>query len=264
MSRNALPYYKKYPRDFIEGTVGMSLELKGAYSLILDLIYLQSGKLPDDPRYISGLLGCTIRKWNTLRKQLIEMGKIYVNGELLSNYRADNELETQRKLQDKNAESGRTSNKNKDLPKTNVKLTRVNQNQNHIEKDIDKSISKKKRENPLLELVPAIGDDLARAVIDHRKKIRKPLTQYAAKLLANKFRKTEHPKDAAKMMIANGWQGFEVGWFQKQKSNGTGNGSYSTKAERSNEVANKYIEAERRQKDVKNRSNQLALGKLQS
>lgn len=43
---NGLPYYKAYPRDFIEGTVGMSFELKGAYRLVLDLIYLRSGNCP--------------------------------------------------------------------------------------------------------------------------------------------------------------------------------------------------------------------------
>ncbi len=132
------------------------------------------------------------------------------------------------------------------------------------EKDIDKSISKKKK--PIEELLEVLPEEIAQAVVDHRKSIRKPLTAYASKLLAGKFNKTGQPEAAAKMMIANGWQGFEVGWFQNQvrKSNGNGNGQYSTKAERSNEVANKYIEAERRQKDVKNRGNQLAISKLQS
>ncbi|MFK5283859.1 DUF1376 domain-containing protein, partial [Lacticaseibacillus paracasei] len=55
---NGLPYYKAYPRDFIEGTIGMPFELKGAYRLLLDLIYMQGGRLPDDAKYISGLLGC--------------------------------------------------------------------------------------------------------------------------------------------------------------------------------------------------------------
>ena len=72
---NGLPYYKAYPRDFIEGTIGMDFELKGAYRLVLDLIYMQGGQLADDARYISGLLGCTLKKWNSLRSKLIEMGK---------------------------------------------------------------------------------------------------------------------------------------------------------------------------------------------
>lgn len=112
---NGLPYYKAYPRDFIEGTVGMSFELKGAYRLVLDLIYMQGGNLPDDERYISGLLGCTIRKWKSLRSELVSRGKIQVNGEFLTNERAVSELETLRKLTEKQSENRSNPNKNKEI-----------------------------------------------------------------------------------------------------------------------------------------------------
>lgn len=119
--RNGLPYYKAYPRDFIEGTIGMAFEAKCAYRVILDLIYMQGGRLPDDPRYISGLLGCSIRKWKSIRKTLLDLDKVYVSGEFLANYRADNEIETLAKHQDKQAENRHRPNKNKDLetPKPN-------------------------------------------------------------------------------------------------------------------------------------------------
>lgn len=116
---NGLPYYKRYPRDFIEGSVGMSFELKGAYAILLDLIYMQGGELPDDPRYISGLLGVSVRKWNALRSDLIEVGKIQVIGKFLTNYRAVSELESLRKLQDKQAENRARPNKNNNLQSPN-------------------------------------------------------------------------------------------------------------------------------------------------
>lgn len=112
---NGLPYYKAYPRDFIEGTIGMSFELKGAYRLVIDLIYMQGGKLPDDARYISGLLGCSVRKWNSFRSALLEMGKIEAFDGVISNKRARKELESLRKLQEKQSENRAGSNKNKDL-----------------------------------------------------------------------------------------------------------------------------------------------------
>jgi uncharacterized protein YdaU (DUF1376 family) len=121
----SLPYYKRYPRDLVEGTIGMPLELKGAYSLVLDLIYMQDGRLPDDARYISGLLGCTIKRWNGLRNELLARGKIYITGEFLANYRADKERETLAKFQQNQAEKGRASNKNKDIPETAVRPARV-------------------------------------------------------------------------------------------------------------------------------------------
>lgn len=112
---NGLPYYKAYPRDFIEGTIGMPFEIKCAYRVVLDLIYMQGGSLPDDARYISGLLGCSIRKWKTIREFLINADKVQVSGDFLTNYRAEHELETLAKLQDKQRENRSRPNKNKGL-----------------------------------------------------------------------------------------------------------------------------------------------------
>lgn len=121
---NGLPYYKAYPRDFIEGTIGMPFETKGVYRLLLDLIYMQGGELPDDPRYISGLLGCSVRFWNKHRKALLDMGKIECENEIIFNLKARKQLESLRKLQEKNAESARKSHKNKGLGKASALLTR--------------------------------------------------------------------------------------------------------------------------------------------
>lgn len=118
---NGLPYYKRYPRDFIEGTIGLPFELKVTYSFVLDLIYMQGGNLPDDPRYIAGLLGVSVRKWNGLRLRLIEAGKLQVNGELLTNYRALSELKSLRKFQDNQREkASKPRNANK-LPDATAK-----------------------------------------------------------------------------------------------------------------------------------------------
>ena len=112
---NGLPYYKAYPRDFIEGTIGMPFEVKCAYRVVLDLIYMQGGNLPDDARYISGLLGCSIRKWKSIREALLDADKIQVSGEFLTNYRAEKELETLAKLQDQQRENRSRPNKNNNL-----------------------------------------------------------------------------------------------------------------------------------------------------
>lgn len=114
---NGLPYYKRYPRDFMEGAAGMSFEIKGAYAIILDLIYLHGGELPDDPRYIAGQLSLSVRKWNSIKNQLVESGKISVTGDFLTNYRSIIELESLRKYQDKQAENASGPRKNKDLEK---------------------------------------------------------------------------------------------------------------------------------------------------
>jgi type IV secretory pathway TrbL component len=53
---------------------------------------------------------------------------------------------------------------------------------------------------------------MAGEVIEHRNRLRKPLTPFAARLLANKFRLTPDPNAAATVMIEKGWQGFDPSW----------------------------------------------------
>lgn len=75
----SLPYYKRFPRDFLDGTVGFTLEQKGAYSLLIDIFFDQERSLPDDPRRIAAAIGCSVRKWNQLRAFLMSSGEIKVS-----------------------------------------------------------------------------------------------------------------------------------------------------------------------------------------
>ena len=214
---NGLPYYKAYPRDFIEGTIGMPFELKAAYRLVLDLIYMQGGNLPDDARYISGLHGCTLRKWNSLRGELIAMGKIEINGEFLTNKRAVIELETTRKFTEKQAENRSKPNKNKGLKSPPFDHTDTDTD---ITSSLRSDVKAQAPEKPSVksELMNVLDEDHAQAVIEHRKAIKKPMSVRAAQLLAGKFSKCENPNAAADIMISAGWQGFEPEWIENRKS----------------------------------------------
>ena len=128
-----LPYYKRFPRDFLEGTVGMSLEEKGAYSVVIDLIFLRDGRLEADARYIAGQLGCSVRKWSSLLAALVEKGKLIHENGIISNLRADYLVEEQRKYQDKQAENGSAPKKINNLPKPPLK-PKANQSDTEIER----------------------------------------------------------------------------------------------------------------------------------
>jgi uncharacterized protein YdaU (DUF1376 family) len=172
---NGLPYYKAYPRDFIEGTIGMPFELKAAYRLVLDLIYMQGGNLPDDARYISGLLGCTLRKWNSLRGELIAVGKIEINGEFLTNKRAVIELETTRKFTEKQAENRSKPNKNKGLKSPPCDHTDTNtDNTSSLRSDVSERAKKQDHVSEALEaysdLASRCGLPAVRVLNDARKR----------------------------------------------------------------------------------------------
>ncbi|PZQ13650.1 MAG: hypothetical protein DI565_14000 [Ancylobacter novellus] len=100
------PWYPRYGADFVHGTMGLSLEEKGAYSLCLDLIYDRGGPIPDDARWLAGVCGVSVRKWGALRQRLLEVGKLVLRETGLSNVRAENELENSAKIARKHAENG--------------------------------------------------------------------------------------------------------------------------------------------------------------
>jgi uncharacterized protein YdaU (DUF1376 family) len=140
------PWYRRFPDNFIAGTVGLTLEEKGAYSLVLDLMYVRGGPVPDEPRYIAGVCNCSVRKWNAIRDRLISLGKIHVVNGYLTNERAEKEIENAAKDAQERAENGskggnktaenRTNtNKNNGSRPASVQPTRATQNQNQIKKE---------------------------------------------------------------------------------------------------------------------------------
>lgn len=96
----------------------MSFEMKGAFSMILDLIYQHGGMLPHDIRYISGNIGMSVRKLNEVIPMLVEIGKLNVDHGMISNTRADSIIMNQRSYQDKQAINRSRPNKNMGLTNT--------------------------------------------------------------------------------------------------------------------------------------------------
>jgi hypothetical protein len=80
----------------------------------------------------------------------------------------------------------------------------------------DNSGAKAPKCSPRDELAKVLDAERAKAVVEHRQKLKKPLTPHAARLLAGKFAKCADPSAAADEMIARGWQGFEPGWLESK------------------------------------------------
>jgi len=76
--------------------------------------------------------------------------------------------------------------------------------------------AKPAKATPRQALEAAVGPELATAVIDHRKALRKPLTTFAAEMLVKGFQSTGDPKAAAKMMIERVWVGFKLEWYENE------------------------------------------------
>lgn len=113
------PWYKRNAGDFLMGTVHMDLETRGAYSILIDLLNDRDRPLPDEPRFIAGLLNITVRRWSAIRERLLaERGpdglpnKIYVDAHgCLTNPRFEREREERRRGTDEAVENGRRGGK---------------------------------------------------------------------------------------------------------------------------------------------------------
>ncbi|AUN31964.1 YdaU family protein [Niveispirillum cyanobacteriorum] len=89
----ARPWYKRNPKDALTGMMKLTLEEKGAYNVVIDLIYLHGGPVDDDEGYIARFCGCSVRKWRALRDQLLAAGRLYRTPDgRISDERAEAEL----------------------------------------------------------------------------------------------------------------------------------------------------------------------------
>jgi len=116
------PWFKCYPRDFNDGMVGLTLEERGAYITILNLIYARGGPIPEDQWWITSQLGCTARAWAKVRAALVlkrKLRAVEISGEPhLTNPRAELEIEGREKLSRTFAAAGRNGGR-KSKPKSN-------------------------------------------------------------------------------------------------------------------------------------------------
>jgi hypothetical protein len=76
-------WYKRDPNAALTGMASLTLEERGAYNTILDLIYAHDGAIDDDHKFIAGGLRVDLRVWKRIRQRLIEGGKLYINGSTL-------------------------------------------------------------------------------------------------------------------------------------------------------------------------------------
>src|SRR6266851_1212677 len=86
------PWYKRYTDAALTGMMVLTLEERGAYNTVLDLIYNEGGRYQDDDGLICGWLRCNRRTWHRIKSRLLERGKLYVEDGHIYNGRASDEM----------------------------------------------------------------------------------------------------------------------------------------------------------------------------
>lgn len=86
------PWYKRYPSDFVAGTMMLTAEEKGVYGTLIDLMYDQRRRIKDDAQWLARVSGCTTRRFNQIKIKLAGIGKITLHSDgYISNPRFDRE-----------------------------------------------------------------------------------------------------------------------------------------------------------------------------
>jgi uncharacterized protein YdaU (DUF1376 family) len=168
---SVLPYHKRYHSDALAGFMPLTLEERGAYQTLLDMMYDRGGPLIDNERLLAGYMNCSLRKWRQVREQLIAKHKITITKDgTIINSRARKEIEnatkTHRKLIESGAKGGRTRVENE--KKTNeingtdeASLEQPSSHPQAIRATYQKPDTRKRRKNPQTPIASG------RRAIDH-------------------------------------------------------------------------------------------------
>jgi len=101
------PWHKRYHGLALNGYMPLSLEQRGAYTTLLDMMYDQERALVNNERLNAGVMGVSLRKYKILIAELINLDKIFITDYgHISNKKFEKELENKLKTSRKRAESG--------------------------------------------------------------------------------------------------------------------------------------------------------------
>lgn len=89
-------FYRREPNKALAGMVGLSLEERGVYNTVLDLLYSTWRPLEDDRGYIANWCGCAVQKLNPIIRRLIERGRLITFEEGGRTYLSDQAFEDER------------------------------------------------------------------------------------------------------------------------------------------------------------------------
>ena len=120
-------WYQRDVRAAINGMLHLTLEERGAYNTLIDHQYLMSGPLHDDDQYIAGLMGCDVRIWKRIKKQLLAKNRIEISDGRIADVRASYTIASRQATRSKRVAAGQLggiasgqSRKNKALAKANA------------------------------------------------------------------------------------------------------------------------------------------------
>lgn len=240
-----------YPNDWLVKTQGLTPEQCGFYIQIISLIYATRGSVVNDPIRISRLLRSSVRTTKRVINELLNADKLQLIGGSITNERAMNELSIKNEHL-MNSESGGNQsakrraelNKNKDLISSGGVFSPSTPSPTAT---ATASKDKEEKFDPIKMILPDwLSKESWVDFVEHRKSIKNPLKERAAKLTISeleKFKKKGHdPSDIINKSIMNNWKGVFEPKENLSGSNQQKKQSYSEGLQKAAEGAIKNVE----------------------
>ena len=108
-----------YPKDFMLDTQRQTNEQRGAYIQIISAMMAHNGAIDDDNKWLSNLCNCSVRKFDTLKKELVKGEFISISDGKIYQKRALEEVEKAQKRSEKATKNARK--RHEKPPKTSGK-----------------------------------------------------------------------------------------------------------------------------------------------
>ena len=89
-------FYRRDPSKALSGMIGLTLEERGVYNTVLDLLYSTWRPLEDDRAFLANWCGCAVQKLNPIIRRLIEKGRLITFEEGGRTYLSDEAFEAER------------------------------------------------------------------------------------------------------------------------------------------------------------------------
>lgn len=225
----SIPYMPLYVSDFEADTTHLNIEEDGAYNRLLRLCWRTPGcSVPSDPKWIARQMRVDIETFDRLVHPLIEEYFKIKKGRVFSP-RQQVEFDRINSTTKKRSNAGKKGGRPPKLLKNNEtgkSRDKAGPKQPEPEPYLDIEEEKiHKKENPIDVLKTVLSEQSARDVIEHRLKLKRPLTCRAASGLINQYLKCrDGPEAAVEAQITAGWVGFKPDWYDNQNGKGKSNG----------------------------------------
>ena len=202
MSRPHIPYFSFYPADFMNGVRGMSPQEIGVYTMLLCLIYEESGPVEYNELRLSTYCGMRQATFAKVVGKLVDLGKLTIENGMMSNDRA--EIEISKRANDlKNSSKAGKASAQKRQQKQGQDATDVQRAFNHTDTDTDTYTEAKASD------ADAPEEDFAKQVWDRGVAFlaRHGKTEAAARAMIGKWRKDHTDAEIFDAFTACGKEG---------------------------------------------------------